>query len=591
MEIPLDRGCKGLKKATKNTISINYFAIYTSISGDELISDMGLFLSSKLSLYLYWSALTIILIALVAPFTIDTVPPLLDYPIYIARSYIVMEHSDNPILQQMFDVDWRPLPNLASDLVLYWLSSLLKIEDAGRVLAGFCVVATFSGVIFLHRINFGYWGWWPFLAALPAYHGAFAAGFINYSIGLALLPFALGFSILARHHGIYLRLFADLVSALILFFCHAISVGLFGVFLLGINCIKIIHRNDKSKMDKQIVKQCFFMIIPFVIPATLYFIFTLTEVVYREDRLFFGEWKLLPKLRGIIMPVLSGNYVLDIILFVFLFAILTYLSLRGKLTAAYGFFLGILIVILFFIILPGHLLDAAFIMDRLPIASVLILIAATNPVALEKQHAVMIVMLLVTLVIARGGILFGNWTESDRYLQQLTRAVANVEPGSSVLIVSPLAHIAGKSLRRWHEIRTTQPDWHFALGNIPTLHSLPAMPLIRRSAFCQLHFVWSDKQILSLAKEFQHLDYGDGGASAWAPDEIFVHIERSNFQLAEETKYFDYILIVYANHIAPAVRKKIREQSPVYIDNEIILLSIPPKISWRAKNLQNTFSE
>ena len=528
--------------------------------------------------------ITIAILAVLAmPFSVDTVPPLLDYPIHLARAYIVMEYDDSPILPKMFNINWRPLPNLASDLTLYWLGKIMTIEEAGRLLACLCVVATFLGVIFLHRINFGEWGWWPLLAALPAFHGAFTAGFINYSIGIALIPYALIFSIIAGRKSLVLRVFIDSASALILFFCHVISTGIFGVFLMGLT-FEVLINNKRLSIGHINFKSILACLIPFVVPAFLYFQFSLSEVISRDSYMAFGEWKILPKLRGVMMPFLSGHYILDLIVLLFVYSLFMLFFYRGNLKIKKEFLFGILATLFAFIVLPGHLLDAAFIMDRLPIAAVLITIATTNPLSVKRRSIIFIIMLLISLVTARSYKTMADWNESDQYLLRLTLATENIEPGSSVLIVSPLTEISNKSLRQWHQIRFHEPDWHFALGNIPTLHSLPAMPLIRRSAFSQIHFVWSDKQVLSLAQDFQHLDYGDGGASTWSPEEIFPESGGSTLDLAPITNYFDYLLIVYVNHLENGIIDKIKKLSPVYEDEAIILLKSDSDKSWRARH-------
>lgn len=549
-----------MKNALRSRLAFNHTSI------------LGFFMPNPYT-YIYWAAISSFLAILAFPLTVDTVPPLLDYPIHLARSYITIQHSHDQILSNMFDIHWRPLPNLASDISLFLLANYFDIQTAGRILIFICISITFLGVVFLHRINFGQWSWWPFLAAIPTYHGALSAGFINYSIGIALIPWFLALSkIIGRYHIGYQITFNTFAS-LVLFFCHVISTALFGLYFLGHKICHHLGSKDQKKLNGGIYVIALFT--PFVLPVILYIKYSLVEVLDRENRSIIGIWDFDSKIRGILMPFISGDYVLDILSLLFFASIFVYFIFTKKLICSHHFFPGIFLIVALFFLLPGKMLDASFIADRLPISILIMAIASTHIKPIKSRHAACLAVVVLALTVGRTTSMVTSWTESSQYYRRLDGIASMVEKGSAVMILSPMTGLRDKGIGFWHNVRMTSPNWHFALINAPTLHSLSVVPLTERAVFSQLHFVWSDKQILSLAASYRDLDFGDGGDSTWKPEIIF---ERSP-SMSSAIERFDYALLVYADRLAPELRRKLENQSPLYSDQELMLLRLPSPLN------------
>lgn len=535
---------------------------------------------------LYAAVFAILLALLLSPLLIETVPPLLDYPIHLARSHIVAEHADNPTLQEIYDISWRPIPNLAGDILMFFLEEFVETEVAGRIMLGACLALTVAGTILLYRVLHQEWSYWPFMAFLFAYHGAITAGFVNYSIGIALLPFALSASISCStwRHGLSLAI--DCLMALMLLFCHVLAVGIFAVYLTSYYFLfPLINRSFRSRLD--IVTAIFRSVTPFIIPAALYMAYSLSEVVVRDEPNVVGSWDLLSKMRGIAMPVIGGNLTIDILFALFVGLVLIYCVMsRHFIDIRKDIAIGSSLIVLIFLILPGEILDAAFIADRLTIAAALVGLAVIKIDRMERRLFIALACGLIVLVAARAISLSADWQESDRYYRRLALSTEKIDPGSSVLIVSPLTHHGGKGVAFWIRHRLQNPNWQYALINLPSLHGLPALLLAQRSTFSQLHFVWSDKQILSLSQPFQHLDYGDGGVSTWAPDSVFSQ-SREEVRIAERFADFDYVLVLYSQLIDDDMIERIREMPVVYSDEGIMLIENRWSKSWldRSKTL------
>ena len=568
----------------------------------------------------YWPTFVVIALLLIAPLLIDTVPPLLDYPIHLARSYIYNAYNKDAVLPLMFEIDWRPLPNLGSDIALMGLTSFLDVEDAGRVLLATIIILTLIGPIFLHRIIFSDWGWQPFAAGILAYHGALTAGFLNFSLGLSLIPFALGVYFLSRDNNVYISMAVNCLSALILYFCHIIALAIFGLLLLGCH---IFHGPEDNGQKFHINRNIFSYIIlsiPFILPFILYVYYSFYKAINNEGSVLMGQWSIAHKLRGFLMPVLSGNYLIDLISLVFISILLFSYFISKKTVIHKGLLLGCFMVFMAFVMLPSHMLSAAFIMDRLLIAVALILVASAKSYTRDKSRVLALIAPTLALLTLRAWCLADAWQESDKFYRRLSSALEIIESGASVMIASPFTRLENKSLSFWHQMRLEAPNWHFALLNIPTLHAMPVIPLTKNQAFTQLHFVWPDKQVLSLSHEFAHLDYGDGGASTWHPNEIFLCVpdtstkaaqstqestsqdldrqsglivegcvgsDDSSLTLADHVREFDYILLLYANYLLPSFRARIDRRFGLHSEHEFMLLKVITDRSWRMKKMES----
>jgi hypothetical protein len=103
-------------------------------------------------------------------------PPLFDYPNHLARLYLLMEGGN-----AFYAVRWGPLPNLAQDLIVPPLASLMPLELASKLFLVMVFGLIAGGAIWLNRVATGAWRFWSLLAFLLLYNRIF-------SMGLCQLP-------------------------------------------------------------------------------------------------------------------------------------------------------------------------------------------------------------------------------------------------------------------------------------------------------------------------------------------------------------------------------------------------------------------
>src|SRR4051794_5427880 len=76
-------------------------------------------------------------------------PALVDYPNHLARMYILSRAVGNP--HPYYEVVWRPFPNVALDVLVPPLASLMGVPLATRAFLLVSQVGLFAGATLLER--------------------------------------------------------------------------------------------------------------------------------------------------------------------------------------------------------------------------------------------------------------------------------------------------------------------------------------------------------------------------------------------------------------------------------------------------------
>src|SRR5579883_1496381 len=81
--------------------------------------------------------------------------PLFDYPNHLARMHILRSLPDSAALQEFYAIAWRPLPNLAMDLVVPALAHLMPLTWAAKAFVLLTLLLLAGGAAVLSRVIFG----------------------------------------------------------------------------------------------------------------------------------------------------------------------------------------------------------------------------------------------------------------------------------------------------------------------------------------------------------------------------------------------------------------------------------------------------
>ncbi|MBV9522401.1 MAG: hypothetical protein JO010_06395 [Alphaproteobacteria bacterium] len=409
-----------------------------------------------------------------------TIPPLVDYPNHLARMHIIAAGEASPFLRDFYEISWRPVPDLAMDLIVPALAKAMPLLWAGKVflLLSFALLA--GGTAALHQALFRRWSAWPCLAFLFLYNRPLLWGFANFvfAVGLALLGAALWIGL--RRRSALLRHALAILIALALFLSHLFAFGAYALIILGyeIGCLRERGRLGAGAALRALAAASG----QFIIPAVIFLLSAQAggadgAVVYsrflRKLDLFFN---------------VLDNYIpwFDIASFLALAALFLLGCWRGaiKLHPAMG--PPLLALLAAQLLMPNRLLGAAGVDHRMPLVLALLLIGSSTAVAITGRRARAIVMGLAMLFLARTAIIEAVWLDGEHALKPLVAALMHLPPGSRVAVAYPPSAV--------HVPRRDPPVLHLAAlavigadAFVPTLFADPRhQPLRLRAPYARL---------------------------------------------------------------------------------------------------------
>ena len=155
-----------------------------------------------------------------------------DYYNHLARTAVLLHGDGDPTFSRYFLPNWQLLPNLAFDLWVWGLGQILPVALAGKLFIVATFALTLSGVIFFHRLAFGRWSLWPFLALLLLYNRLLLAGYLNFLFGVGLWLHALSLWVRFHDARAWLRSVMMTAAALVIFFMHLAAFGVLAVTIV-----------------------------------------------------------------------------------------------------------------------------------------------------------------------------------------------------------------------------------------------------------------------------------------------------------------------------------------------------------------------
>jgi hypothetical protein len=494
----------------------------------------------------WWAAAIGAAVVIAAPLLVTDLPPLRDYPNHLARMYVITHIHSNPILARMYEVTWNVVPNLGIDLVVPPLSHFVPLQVAGRIFIAVAMLLPVVGVIVLHRVTFGVRSATPLTAYLVAYNGLFFWGFLNFevSMGLALLGIALWLREPARQRTLYVALIAAL--ALLIFVCHAMGLALFG---LTIGCVEFMRLLDlwrKGELTATIVcRRALKIVVPFIIPVGLFlFAAPLGESItakplllqikeyywaiyntYRVD----NSWRI-DKLTNLGTSYASYSPLLDTMAAAGTILLFVMQILRRGCRISPGLLVAAAVLFAIYPLTPIQWMTAANLDWRLPVFTVLLILAGIEPTG-PPIRATWYVASLAVLVIARAGVVAYAWASSNGDIAEFHRVIRSVAPGERVLVV-----------RGDNSVKVSSPIWRILYRYDPGM--LPPLLTIDRQAFWPALFTSRTLQPVHVIPPYRAIAVEQIELPSYA---AFLHPTAHDLYLhpyfVDWRSHFDYVLV------------------------------------------------
>jgi hypothetical protein len=369
-----------------------------------------------------------ICILLAAPFFLFKDIPLLDLPFHIARQHILFDPG-LAASRDFYVPMWRPLPNLAMDLVVFVLHFFLSIDLSIRLFLAAIALQFFLGAMALNRALFGPGARFALFAALFAFNGPFMLGMVNMSfgIGMSLWVFALWIKWAERRHAWIL--FAALSSLILLAHLYA-----FAIYALVVSSYALgnAFKQPRAKLGSPAVfaRGALFSWIKHIahilIPIALYLAF-MQRTLSDSGAI---TWVWADKIWGAMIILGAYKYRFDMLC---LLAIVCGVALiHRQLTVARDMILPLAALVFASVALPSWIGQAAVVDARIPAAMALFLVASVQ----WKEHArarKATEIAVLALLALRMGVLVMQWSAWQPVYQNYRAAFRALPPGARVL--------------------------------------------------------------------------------------------------------------------------------------------------------------
>lgn len=455
--------------------------------------------SAILKLFVYVLAVS----AVLAPFGITPVPPLVDYPNHLAKMHLAASLPDNAVLAEFYEWRLRFVPNLAQDLIVPPIAGAIGVYAAMKLFLCWSLVQLILGVCLLRYAVQGRVGYWPLAAILFLFNKVVWWGFMNYlfASGLVLILFAVWILLAKRGPIARIAVFAVLLP--VMFFMHLIATALLALCIGTYEAAWMWRRVKPALGDRDRWRDCAREVAVTAIP------FLPLPVLWAFSPTGTGEHVFIHQGLANFADAMFSPFAMSGTTWEYSFAVgVIFLGLAafafGQITLARPLRFTLLILFLVAAIMPMMVLGVFGTHFRTPYLFCCIAVAAIE-VRRPKMLFVMVsVMVIGALGALRGYELVSQWRRFDARLQDYRAAIQKIPPGSTVMTV-----LDQPGDVPWEGAVKYQVFWH-----------LSALVVVEASAFDPLLFSDPNRQSIAVRPEKARLDVqlGFPPATEWATE-------------------------------------------------------------------------
>ncbi len=395
----------------------------------------------------------VLLVALVGlvPLLVVAIPPLHDYPFHLARADAIATLMGQNAGVTHYRLGSFLLPNVGMDVVTLGLTAFMPPVLAGRVFLCLVQVSLLSGTMALHRALHGRFSLWPLVAAFFLYNWIFFYGFTNYLIGVGMMLWGVAAWVAVGRDNPAAKVLTGTVLAVATLFCHLVAFGLYAVILAGLALDETIARWRETR--RIAVGALLLPAIPLGVALAIFVAVSPTAGQAREPityAMWFG-WKPLMAYR----TILSSFPRLDLLTVGPLVLLVAAAAWWRQLRIASTMVIPILLLILTFVVMPYGLFGSLYADARLPIAILLVIIAALDLRPLPRRVLIRGTTVVLALLIARDTAIARAWYADEQVIAEYRAAFNVLPPGSTLYTASAepfpkLAYASSVELARWH---------------------------------------------------------------------------------------------------------------------------------------------
>src|SRR5579864_5026694 len=185
-------------------------------------------------------------VALVAPLWLIELPPMPDFPAHAAAVFVQTHAAPGSLLSRFYEIDWAPVPDLASELIVPLFANIVSIITATKVFICMAVLLWVFGPAAVQYALSGRVTATSLAAAFFAYNSNFTMGFINFYFAAGVAFFVIAAWIATERVSLLPRFIMLAACFALLYFLHLLAVPFAGLVLLCFELAKL-RRHDPDK--------------------------------------------------------------------------------------------------------------------------------------------------------------------------------------------------------------------------------------------------------------------------------------------------------------------------------------------------------
>lgn len=371
---------------------------------------------------------------LLYPVVSNNVPPLLDYAGHISRIAVLYDLIHGTGFSDMYRVHLAVVPNLAVDGIVLGLMELgLSVEIAGRCFLALTLVALASGVVVLHYATFRRFSVWPVLALAFIYQEIFFYGFINYLFGVGLAFCSAGLWRLTERRSLATGGAVLLICSLALFFCHLLTLLLMLGMVIGMELGGLLW---PGRARAEHVSRLVVAVIAGGLPLVLLLFAPLIAdnapptLASAMQQLSMSALRL--RLSGLLSVAWGYNHALDLASILCVLLVAGYGVVAGIARCDVRMFLPIAGLLVIYLLVPDGWFDTATLPERLPMVIAMMVVTATDLVAVRRWQRVVLPLIIVVLALVRGTVVERAWQSANAAFAPVLAALETLPEGSRI---------------------------------------------------------------------------------------------------------------------------------------------------------------
>jgi len=485
----------------------------------------------------------------VSPLFFTLLPPFNDYPNHLARMHILSGLAGSEDLRRFYSNVMLAQPNLAMDLIVPLLAKLMPLQIAGKVFIGLTALLTAAGTLALHYAVNRRWSFWPLVAFLFVFHRMMLWGLLNYCFGIGVMLVSLAIWLAIRQWSILPRILISALCAVAIYISHLYAFGLYAIAIGGIELWFLFREGTLRAKLTNIVASG----VQFLLPAYL-FLFLQGPGGGPSVTRWGSVWR---KLEAPFDVIYQYHVLLDVGCLLLLGAIYLWGLWKRRITLSTMMLVPLGLLVLAFLAMPNQLFSGYGADRRLPIAALLILIAASDWQPRRGLWREPVAILLALIFVVRTALLLQVWVGSNAVYSQYFEAAKLVPRGSKIL---PLSLQPGKQ----------------SLPAIP-LTEAPGLFIVLRDAFVPTLFTSPPltSESVSFAPGVLQLGLATRDHIRLDADIARMRAEKTRPDVLREPilSQFDYVIISHPEVLLPGMIPS--ELKPVYRGSTFLLLKVP----------------